>query len=68
MIVDFGSRLVQDWFKVKVQGETLEKSMKFKVVQGKHNLFYITFFNQCHQRLKKYKNNKYISIENTLNP
>lgn len=43
MIVDFSSRLVQDWFKVKVQGETLEKSTKFKVVQGEYNLFYIFF-------------------------
>ena len=52
MIVDYGSRSVEGRFKVKVQGETLVKSTKFKVVQGNYNLFYI-IFHQYYQKQKK---------------
>lgn len=41
MIADPGSKLVQDRFNIKVQGETLEKSAKFKQFKVNHHLFYI---------------------------
>ena len=58
MIADFGSRSVQDWYKVKVQSKNPINKAKFKVVQGKYNLFYITFLiKNVLLKIKKYKNN-----------
>lgn len=65
----YGSRSVQGQFKVSVQGEPLDFTGKFKVVQGSFNLFYKVFFNHSHQDDENfYLKYKYISIRNHLEP
>lgn len=56
MIVDFGSRSVQGQFKVKVQGETLEKQGKFKQFKVNTTYFILSLYHFI--KNEKYKNNK----------